>query len=27
MSVTVSDFGAEWLLGRNVLCNILMVCY
>jgi len=27
MSVAVSGFGAEWLLGGNVLCNILMVCY
>ena len=24
MSVAVSDFDAEWFLGGNVLCNILM---
>jgi len=27
MSVAVSGFGAELLLGGNVLCNILMACY
>ena len=27
MSVAVSSFGAEWFLGGNVLCNILMACY
>jgi len=27
MSVAVSGFGAESLLGGNVLCNILMACY
>jgi len=23
----VSDFGAEWLLGGNVLYNVLKTCY
>jgi len=27
VSVAVSGFGAELLLGGNVLCNILMLCY
>jgi len=27
MSVAVSNFGAEWLVGGNVLCNVLMECY
>jgi len=27
MSVAVSDFGAEWPFGGNVLCNVLMGCY
>ena len=27
MSVAVSSFGAELLLGGNVLCNILMARY
>ena len=27
MSMAVSDFDAEWLLGGNMLCNILMSCY
>ena len=26
-SVAVSDSGAELLLGGNLLCNVLMVCY
>jgi len=26
MIVAVSAFGAEWLLGGNVLCNVLMAC-
>ena len=26
MSVSVSDFGAEWLVGGNVICNVLMAC-
>jgi len=25
MSVAVSDFGVEWLLGGNVLCNVVVV--
>jgi len=27
MNVAVSAFGAEWLLGGNVSCNVLMACY
>jgi len=27
MIVAVSGFGAELLLGGNVLCNILLACY
>jgi len=27
MSVAVSNIGAEWLVGGNVICNILMACY
>jgi len=27
MSVAVSGFDAEWLLGGNVLYNVLMACY
>jgi len=27
MNVTVSDFGGQRLLGRNVLCNVLTACY
>jgi len=27
MSVAVSNIGAEWLIGGNVTCNVLMACY
>jgi len=27
MSVVVSNIGGEWLVGRNVLCNVSMACY
>jgi len=27
MSMAVTDFGAEWLFGGNMLCNILMAYY
>jgi len=27
MGVVVRNTGAEWLVGENVLCNVLMACY